>query len=114
VNANCPSLPDGAVRTIEPGGPAKVTRAPCSTSPRVSSTVPDRLAVLVCCDSFVPDEVVIWAGWGASGRAPDLKLSFARAGERAKTQKTNKMEPAITNGFDHGTTAGIIANSEMD
>ena len=105
MKANCPLLPDSTVRITEPDGLDTVTRAPCSTFRFVSSTVPDRLPVAVCGESFAPDGVVICAGGSVSGRAPswafDLKLSCARAVEFAKLEKINKMEPAARKGFDH-------------
>src|SRR5262249_46093513 len=55
------------VRTGEPGGPVRVTCAPSSTAPFLSITVPDKLAVLDCCESLFSGRAIA-SGRGASGR----------------------------------------------
>src|SRR5262252_8620228 len=104
VNENCPLIPESTVRTAEPADPANVTRAPCSTSRFVSSTVPVMLPAPVAWALFAS---LFCCGSGASGRVLSLvgrpKFCCARPVEGTKL-KTNKTKEALSNGLDHRTT----------
>src|SRR5215471_9268537 len=104
VNENCPLLPDSTVRKVEPPDPVSDTRAPCTTSRFVSSTVPVMLPAPECCGVLVSP---FCCGWGASGStlslAAEPKFCCAKTIEGTKMGR-DKPKAAASNGFDHRAT----------
>src|SRR5215470_6427726 len=104
VNKNCPLLPDSTVRKAEPADPASDTRAPCTTSRFVSTTVPVMLPATDCSEILAS---LFCCGWGASGSALSLaaepKFCCPRTIEGTKVER-GKPKMAVSNGFDHRAT----------